>query len=60
MGTGNHQEERVDAHVEVERGERVTRVIVVPHADLKGNYGGRVEEQEPAHKEHHCKIHVLK
>lgn len=59
-GIGNHQEECVDTHVEVERRERVTRVTVVPHANLKGNYDGRVEEQKPAHKEHHCKTHVFK
>jgi hypothetical protein len=47
------QEEGVSAHVQDQSWKGVARVAVVPHADLEGNDGSRVEEQEAAHKEHH-------
>jgi hypothetical protein len=50
-----HHEEDVDEHVEAQRGENVARVRVVPHADLERNHHGRVEQQDRADEEHHCR-----
>ncbi len=41
-------EEGVDEDVEVEGGEGVAGVVVVPHADLHRHDDGGVEQQHPA------------
>ena len=50
-----HEEEAVDEDVEVEGGEAVARVVVVPHADLHGRHHRRVQQQHPAHHHLPCR-----
>ena len=50
-GGARDHEKAVDDDVEVEGGESVARVVVVPEADLEGHDGGRVEQQQ--HAEQH-------
>ena len=52
-GGGDH-EEQVDQHVEIEGGERVAWVTVVPHEDLHRDQKGRVEEKHRTEEEHYC------
>jgi hypothetical protein len=60
MNTNEHQEEGVDEEVEVEGGEYVAGVVVVPDADLKRNDDGRIEEENPADEEHGCQRYAEK
>eukprot|EP00291_Cryptomonas_curvata_P002889 CAMPEP_0172193660 /NCGR_PEP_ID=MMETSP1050-20130122/25096_1 /TAXON_ID=233186 /ORGANISM="Cryptomonas curvata, Strain CCAP979/52" /LENGTH=165 /DNA_ID=CAMNT_0012869277 /DNA_START=144 /DNA_END=637 /DNA_ORIENTATION=+ len=47
-----HQEEDVDKRVEVERGDAVAGVVVVPEADLDGGDAGRVQEEQGVAQHH--------
>jgi hypothetical protein len=49
-----YHEEGVDYNVEVESREGVTRIFVVPEADLHRHDDGRVEEQRRAAEERPC------
>jgi hypothetical protein len=48
VGRRGDHEESVDDDVEVEGGERVAWVVVVPHADLHWCDDGGVEEKDAA------------
>jgi hypothetical protein len=43
-----YHEECIDENVKKERGERVARVVVVPHADLDRHNHGCVDQKEGA------------
>ena len=51
---GGDHKEGVNNDVEIERGERVARVVVVPEADLHWHDDGSVEQQSRTAKEHSC------
>ena len=52
---GMDQEEAVNDDVEGQRGKGVAGVVVAPHADLDRHDDRRVEEEQPARQQHHCR-----